>query len=42
MIADCRLLKAGSYPRRPTRAQGMPSIKEIEKVMAKNAFSSGM
>jgi hypothetical protein len=31
-----------SYPKRPTRAQGVPSMKEIEKVMAKKMFSSEM
>jgi hypothetical protein len=36
------LLTAESYPKRPTRAQGVPSMKEIEKVMAKNTFSSEM
>jgi hypothetical protein len=27
-----------SYPKRPTRTQGAPSIKEIEKVMAKKTL----
>jgi hypothetical protein len=30
------------YPKRPTRTQGAPSMKEIEKVMAKKMFSSEM
>jgi len=31
-----------AYPKRLTRAQGAPSMKESEKVMAKKTFSSEM
>jgi hypothetical protein len=34
-MADCQ-------PKRPTRAQGVPSMKESEKVIAKKTFPSEM
>jgi hypothetical protein len=36
------LLMPEAYPKRPTRAQAAPSMKESEKVMAKKTFSSEM